>query len=200
MTGRPPFVAQARAWLAIGTQSVGGGASTLYLMRRLLVRRRGWLTAEEFLEDWTLSRLSPGMHLVALTALVGRRIGGMPGLVLALVAMVGPAAVITAFLAGAFVVVREHPLVSHAVAGMGPVTLGLTLGVTLGITRAAVRAGRRALADLGLLLGAALIGALTTIHVVPVIVAGAILGALFLGRAPARPGDDAADGPVRDDA
>jgi chromate transport protein ChrA len=63
----------ARAWFDIGTQSVGGGTSTLFMMRRILVERSGWITLREFTEAWALSQLSPGIHLVALAGLsVGR--------------------------------------------------------------------------------------------------------------------------------
>jgi chromate transporter len=180
----PSLGRQAVTWLAIGTQSVGGGASTIYLMRSLLIRRRAWISHAEFLEDWAISRLSPGMHLVALTALLGRRIGGLPGLVVALVAMVGPAAVITAALAAVFLAVRDLDLVDRALAGMGPVVIGLTLGVTLGIARTAMRSGRAGMLAVALLGAAAAVGLLTTIHVIAVIVAGGLVGWVLLGREP----------------
>jgi chromate transport protein ChrA len=52
--------ALARAWFDIGTQSVGGGTSTLFMIRWVLVKRHGWITLREFTEAWALSQLSPG--------------------------------------------------------------------------------------------------------------------------------------------
>src|SRR5947209_5501346 len=55
----------AKIWFAVGTQSVGGGTSTLFLIRRFLVEQRGWLTIREYTEAWGLSQLSPCIHIVA---------------------------------------------------------------------------------------------------------------------------------------
>jgi len=41
-----------RAWVTVGTQSVGGGTSTLLLIRRLAVERERWMSAREFGEAW----------------------------------------------------------------------------------------------------------------------------------------------------
>src|SRR5262245_30279951 len=75
---------QLKSWTSIATQSVGGGSATLYLMRRTLIARKRWLTNYGFLEDWTLSRLSPGVTLIALTALLGKRLGGWSGVAYAI--------------------------------------------------------------------------------------------------------------------
>src|SRR3979411_3413290 len=80
-----------RSWVTVGTQSVGGGTSTLLLIRRLAVDREGWMSAREFGEAWALSQLSPGIHLVALAGLIGRRIAGWRGGVAAVAGMMIPA-------------------------------------------------------------------------------------------------------------
>jgi len=41
--------------------------------------RERWLSAREFGEAWALSQLSPGIHLVALAGLIGRRAAGWRG-------------------------------------------------------------------------------------------------------------------------
>ena len=131
---RPTPVQQLKAWFVTGTQSVGGGASTLYLMRSILVRR-GWITDREFLQEWTLSRLSPGNHLTALAALLGQRIGGRRGVVLALVGLLIPSGIITIALTGGFGFIRNDPAVESALAGVGPVTIGMMLGITAYLLR-----------------------------------------------------------------
>ena len=55
----------ARIFIAVGTQSVGGGTSTLFLLRRFLVGRERRISEREFTEAWALCQLSPGIHLVA---------------------------------------------------------------------------------------------------------------------------------------
>ena len=50
----------ARAFFEAGSQSVGGGASTILLTRFRLVDRLGWMTHREFMEEWALSRFNIG--------------------------------------------------------------------------------------------------------------------------------------------
>lgn len=177
----PRPLALLRAWFAIGTQSVGGGSSTLFLMRLFMVERRRWMTQREFLEDWALSRLSPGVHMVALAGLLGRRVDGSRGAALAVLGMMVPAGVITMLLTAGYGLVRDEPLVRAALAGTGPVTVGMTIGVTYALARTAVRRGRRAIIDWLVVVASAVAGFVVSSPFV-VIVAGALIGALLLGR------------------
>lgn len=159
---------------------MGGGASTLFLMRRELVERRGWLSAREFLEDWALCKLSPGINLIALTALVGTRLAGTRGLVVSVLAMLLPAGVITAAMTAGYGETRDHPLVVAAFAGAGPVSAGMAGGVAITFARQAVRRGWRGAADwtyMGLAVAA---GLFTGVHTLALIAIGLAVGGLFL--------------------
>src|SRR6266545_7242994 len=110
----------AKISIAIGTQSVGGGPSTLFLIRRFLVEERQWISAREFTEAWALCQLSPGIHLVALAGLLGQRIAGWRGVLVAVSGMMVPAAIITAAMTAAYGVIEDQPLARAALAGMAP--------------------------------------------------------------------------------
>src|SRR6188474_2853071 len=111
----------AKVFIAVGTQSVGGGTSTLLLLRRFLVERGAHLSEREFTEAWALCQLSPGIHLVALAGLLGQRVSGM---------MV-PAAVITVAMTAAYGLIADQPLARAALQGMAPATGGMTLGLAI---------------------------------------------------------------------
>jgi len=96
-----PLGELARAWLAVGTQSVGGATSTVLLMRSRIVERTGWLSLREFTETYALAFLSPGIHLVALAGLLGHRLAGLRGLMVSVAGMMVPAGVITVALSAA---------------------------------------------------------------------------------------------------
>ena len=178
----PTSFQQLRAWFITGTQSVGGGASTLYLMRSIMVSR-SWLTEREFMQEWTLSRLSPGNHLTALAALLGQRIGGRRGIVIALGGLLIPSGLITIALTGGFGVIREDPAVQSALAGVAPVTIGMMLGITAILLRSVLNPVSLALvADALLFIGAVVAGFVVPGATIVVIVTGAILGVIFLGR------------------
>lgn len=179
---QPTAFQQFKAWFVMGTQSVGGGASTLYLMRSIMIRR-GWLTDREFMQEWTLSRLSPGNHLTALAALLGQRIGGRRGIVIALGGLLIPSGLITIALTGGFGVIRADPGVQSALAGVAPVTIGMMLGITAILLRSVLNPVSLALvADALLFIGAVVAGFVVPGATIVVIVVGAILGVLFLGR------------------
>ena len=180
----------ARAWLVIGTQSVGGGASSVYLMRRELVERRGWLTHREFLEDWALAKLSLGINLIALTGLEGQRVAGAAGAAVALAAFLVPSGIITAAMTSGYVAVKDDALVRAALAGAGPVIAGMTIGVSYTFATQAVRRGWRGIADRGYAAAVVAVGLLGAVTPVALIGAGIVIGFLFMRGEPARASAD----------
>ncbi|HEV2249539.1 MAG TPA: chromate transporter [Candidatus Limnocylindria bacterium] len=178
----PSSRALARAWFDIGTQSVGGGTSTLFLIRRILVERKSWISPREFNEAWALSQLSPGIHLVALAGLLGRRIAGARGVIVSVAGMMVPAAIITAIATAFLGEVAQQPLTIAALAGIGPVAGGMTIGLALTLARPVLQRGRLALLDVAVIAAAfaVLLGGLAQTIVV-IFVAG-LFGAAALGR------------------
>ena len=172
-----------RSWVAVGTQSVGGGTSTLLLIRRLAVERERWLSARQFGELWALSQLSPGIHLVALAGLIGQRVAGWRGAAASVLGMMIPAAAITIALTAAYGLIAVSPLAKAALSGLAPVTGGMTIATAALLTRAAARRGmRHVIVDLTVT-AAALVAALVfAVPTIAAIAAGAVVGALALGR------------------
>jgi chromate transporter len=178
----PTEAQQLRVWVATGTQSVGGGPSTLYLMRSILTRK-GWITDREFMQEWTLSRISLGNHMTALAALLGQRLGGRRGIALAVGGMLIPAAVITVLLTIGFEAIRNEPAIVSALAGVGPITIGMMLGITAMLLRSVINPVLPGLLVDSALFGTAILaGTLVPGATIVVIVAGAIFGVLFLGK------------------
>lgn len=179
----------AKIFIAVGTQSLGGGTSTLFLLRRLLVEREARISERDFNESWALCQLSPGIHLVALAGLLGQRIAGWRGVLVAVSGMMVPAAIITAAMTAAYGVVADQPLAHAALAGIAPATGGMTFGLAIVLARGARRHGARAIVDIAVVVIAFAVLLLTTISSVAVIVLAASVGALFLGRErPTSPG------------
>jgi chromate transporter len=178
----PSSRALARAWFDIGTQSVGGGSSTLFLIRRVLVERMGWVSLREFTESWALSQLSPGIHLVALAGLLGRQIAGIRGAVVSVAGMMVPAALITAIITAFFGRIAQEPLTIAALAGIGPVAGGMTIGLALTMARPVLQRGRYAILDVAVIVASFAILIAGAAQTVVVIVAFGALGAVLLGR------------------
>jgi chromate transporter len=172
----------AKIFIAVGTQSVGGGTSTLLLLRRFFVERGRLISERDFTEAWSLCQLSPGIHLVALAGLLGQRIAGWRGVIVAVSGMMVPAAIITAAMTAAYGAISDQPLAHLALAGMAPATGGMTIGLAVVLVRGARRHGLRAVVDVALVAVAFAVLLQTTISSVLVIVLAAAFGARFLGR------------------
>ncbi len=170
----------AKAWIAVGTQSFGGGASTLFVIRRLIVERRRWVSPREFTEDYAFSQLSPGIHLVALAGLLGRRIAGRRGVAISVAGMMLPAGAITAVMTAAYATIADEPLARAAVAGIAPATGGMTIALALVMVRDVRRRGRAAFVDAAVVAAAFAILSLTDLSSILVIVGFAAGGTLLL--------------------
>ncbi|CAN5255054.1 hypothetical protein BH18CHL2_BH18CHL2_04610 [soil metagenome] len=177
---RPSLGDLARAWIAVGTQSVGGATSTVYLMRSLLVERSGWITRREFTETYALATLSPGIHLVALAALLGHRLAGLRGAAVSVGGMMVPTEAVTVLLSAAVGSIGRHPLPEATLTGIAPIPAGMTAGLAVVTARGAMRQGRRSVIDLAVILAAFAILVRSPGTAVVVVAAAALVGALLL--------------------
>ena len=115
------------AWLLIGVQSFGGGVATLALIRRRAVEQEAWLSEEAFTRDWAICQAAPGINLLALTVLLGHRVAGATGILLALLGLLLPTTGITVLLTSYYAQIRHSPLMGAALEGVLPATVGLGL-------------------------------------------------------------------------
>jgi len=121
-------------FLILGIQSFGGGSSTFILIHQTSINR-GWLSEEEFVRDYALAQIAPGINLLKLTILIGNRLRGRSGLLVSLLGLLLPSAAVTAVMTAGFSAIRSQPVVQAAMKGILPATIGLSLA--MGIQMAA---------------------------------------------------------------
>jgi len=173
-----------RIWASIGLQSFGGGASTTFLIQRAFIEKHRWLSIEEFMRLWNLCILTPGINLVALTVLIGKKLGGTWGIVASLAGMLLPSATITCLLAVTFKQIEHVAAVQAVLRGVIPATGGIMLLVGLNFALPLIRRGYKEgvlylLASSFLIIACALAVILLKLTVAVVILGTAFLGALF---------------------
>ena len=130
-------------WTVIGIQSFGGGSATLYLIRRVAVERRGWITDDEFTRYWGICQIAPGINILGLVILIGWRIDGAAGALVSLCGLLLPSATITILLTSIYSGIRDAPVVHAAISGVVPATVGLSLLVGFTMVRPILNAARR---------------------------------------------------------
>lgn len=116
-----------RVWFMLGLQSFGGGMATLFLIRRTSVEKYHWLSAEEFTSDWALCQAAPGINLLCMTILIGRRVAGLSGALAALLGLMFPCVTLTVVMTALYADARNLPVVQAALRGVVPATVGLGL-------------------------------------------------------------------------
>ncbi len=118
-------------WSLIGLQSFGGGASTLLLIQRAFTEKKRLLKPADITHYWSLCVFAPGINLIALAILIGKRLGGVRGILVSLIGMLLPSATITCLFAAGFVAIEHLAAVKAAFAGVVPATAGIMLLVGL---------------------------------------------------------------------
>lgn len=176
-------------WAGIGLQSFGGGASTTFLIQRTFTEKYRWLSIEEFTHFWSLATLTPGINLVALTILIGRRLGGVAGIVASLAGLLLPSAGVTCLLTALFTQVESLPAVQAIIKGVVPATGAIMLLVGLNfawpLLQKASKEGRISLLlNCLLILLSALAVILLKLPAIVVVIGGIFLGMLCFSRRP----------------
>lgn len=168
------------AFLKISARSWGGGSATIYIMHRDLVRR-GWINSAQFALDFGLSRLVPGINLLATAVILGYRLNGPLGAITAVLGLMLPASLVTLGLTAVFAGLTANPIGGAVVRGAVPVTASLTFALAYDNAREITpwRERRTAILMAVWALVSFLLVAGLHVSVALVIVAGIIVGALL---------------------
>jgi chromate transporter len=146
--GRRRLLELAGLFLKLGVTAFGGPAVHVAMMEDEVVRRRGWLPRERFLDLLGASNLIPGPTSTELVIHVGRQRAGWPGLLVAGGCFIVPAALLTLALAWAYVRFGSLPTTGNALYGVKPVVVVIVLQALWALGRTAVRSRTLALAAL----------------------------------------------------
>jgi len=120
-----------RVFALIGVTSFGGGI--VAYLRHALVEQEKWLDDEEFMAALEISQTLPGLNSTNMSVIVGRKLRGAAGAVVAVLGMILPGAVIVTGLGFAYVALRHDPKVAVILTGVAAAAVGLLLQVTLKI-------------------------------------------------------------------
>ncbi len=164
-------------WLliVINALTIGGGFVMLPMLQKEFVEKNHWLTNQEFLDAIAIGQLTPG-PLTVMNAVIGYKVSGIVGAILAMVSSYLPCIVIVTIVAKYYYDYRESTIVQASFKGIKPAVIGLLAAVAISL-------GNTALVD-PLTFGIAIISfaiiAFTKTDPSFVIVGAGILGAVLL--------------------
>lgn len=182
MNGKISLGALFRIALYYGFAGFGGGYSVLAQLRRDLVDKKRWLSADDFLAFAELSKSLPGTPSTNLLALLGQRVAGLRGGILAASAFLFPSMVLMIACGAAYSVMRSITGLSTFFDGMNAAMVGVVGWVTVDLGRSALKSKR----DVFLAVGCAVLLA-TRIVSEPILAGAAVLIGAIRGALTARP-------------
>jgi chromate transporter len=162
-------------FLTLSLLSIGGANAVLPEIHLRVVETKQWMTDADFAQLFALSQAAPGPN-VLIVSLVGWKVAGVLGGIVAMLAMSAPSSFLTYAVAHAWERFRNAPWRIALQRALAPVTVGLILASGYVLTRTADHSwGAYAVTGATLL-----IMLRTTIHPLWMLGAAAALGAFGL--------------------
>ncbi|PXW99305.1 chromate transporter [Sphaerotilus hippei] len=123
-------------FLAFSLLAMQGFGGVMAVIQRELVERRGWLTREGFVEDWSVAQVLPGPNVVNLALMFGDRHFGWRGAAAAMLGLLVFPLLLLMVLVLGFAHYQHLPQVQGALRGMGAVAAGLIVATALKLSTA----------------------------------------------------------------
>lgn len=136
---RPRLPALASVFLRLGATAFGGPAAHIAMMEEEIVRRRGWIRRDEFLDLIGATNLIPGPNSTEMAIHVGYLRAGWAGFLVAGSCFIFPAAMLVTALAWAYMRFGTRPQASGLLYGVKPVVIAVVLQALWGLGRVAVK-------------------------------------------------------------
>jgi chromate transporter len=137
---RPGGLAEvAGLFTRLSLTAFGGPAAHIAMMEDEVVRRRRWITREEFLDRLGAASLIPGPTSTEIVIYLGYLRAGWPGLIVAGVCFIVPAAVMVAGFAWAYVRFGGLPQSQRFLYGLKPVVIAMIAQALWKLCRTAVK-------------------------------------------------------------
>ena len=125
--------------LYISAFTFGGGFVIVTFMKRKFVDQLHWITEAEMLDMAALAQSSPGAIAVNAAILVGWRVAGLPGMVVAVVGTIIPPMVILSIISFFYAAFATNPYVALVLKGMQAGVAAVILDVVCGLGGAVVK-------------------------------------------------------------
>lgn len=141
----------ARLFLKLGLIAFGGPAAHIAMMREEVVRRRGWMDDQRFLDLLGATNLIPGPNSTEMAIHIGNERAGRRGLVVAGTLFILPAMLIVLALAWVYARYGTYPEASAIMYGIKPVIIAIVVQALSALGRTAVKDVLTAVAFLAVL-------------------------------------------------
>lgn len=129
----------AALFFKLGLISFGGPAAHVAMMEDEVVKKRGWMSHEHFLDLIGATNLIPGPNSTEMTMHCGHERAGWRGLIVAGASFILPAVVITAIFAWAYQRYGQLPGVEPFIYGIKPAVIAIILSALYSLGKKALK-------------------------------------------------------------
>ena len=148
--------------LKIGLISFGAPTAHIAMMENEFVRKRKWITEEQFLDMLAATNLIPGPNASEMAYHIGYVRAGLPGLVLGGLAFLLPAFMASAILGAVYVKYGALPVIGGLFYFLNPLVLAIVVDTTWRVGKSSLKGWEQFLI-FGLTIAASLLGGNETI-------------------------------------
>ena len=163
----------------IGITTFGGGYAMLPIIEREIVEKKGYATSEEIMDYYAIGQCTPGVIAVNTATLVGNKLCGVWGGVMATLGVVSPAIIIITIISGLINNFASNPYVISALAGIRVAVCALMINVILKLLKTSIKDKFGAVIFIAVLL----VGIFTDLSPVYFVVLSALCGILYKRKA-----------------
>jgi chromate transporter len=129
----------ARLFLKLGMTAFGGPAAHIAMMHDEIVKRRKWLSDQQFLDLVGATNLIPGPNSTEMAIHIGFLRAGWPGLIMGGICFIVPAMLIVLFLAWVYVRFGATPQAEWLLYGIKPVVIAIIVQALWSLGQKAVK-------------------------------------------------------------
>jgi chromate transporter len=129
----------ARLFLKLGITAFGGPAAHIAMMHNEIVKRRKWLSDQQFLDLVGATNLIPGPNSTEMAIHIGFLRAGWPGLIMGGICFIVPAMLIVLFLAWVYVRFGATPQAEWLLYGIKPVVIAIIVQALWSLGQKAVK-------------------------------------------------------------
>ena len=113
------------SFFKIGTFTFGGGWAMIPLIEREVVDKQNWIKREDFVDALAIAQSLPGVLAVNISILIGNKLRGLKGCLMATLGTILPSFLIILAIAIWFVQTYDNPVVERIFKGVRPAVVAL---------------------------------------------------------------------------
>ena len=119
----------------IGIFTIGGGYAMIPLIEDALIRKRNWISREEFVDLMAVAQSAPGIFAVNIAIFIGYKLKGTKGSYACALGTILPSFLIMLLIALFFQSFKEYPLVENIFKGIRPGVVALIAAPTFTVAK-----------------------------------------------------------------